>query len=74
MTMCQLCSNKLNGHLDFQERKMQDKWNAILLRNNIPLILKSGMFICVNCQSSISNCTSSSSIILDDLRQNYKKK
>lgn len=74
MTICQLCSNKLNGHLDFKEWKRQDKWNEILLRHNIPLILKSGMFICVNCQNSISNINSLSPIILDDLRQNYKKK
>lgn len=74
MTTCQLCGYKLNGHLYSEEWEMYEDWNNILLCNNIPLILKPGMFICVTCQSYISNCNSLSSIILEDFQQNVKKR
>ncbi|VVC28379.1 Hypothetical protein CINCED_3A017824 [Cinara cedri] len=74
LTTCQLCGNKLNGHLDSKEWKMHDEWNEILKCNNIPLILKPGMFICTSCQNCISKCNTLSPNILEDFRQNVKKR
>lgn len=53
---------------------MYDEWNSKLFSNNIPLILQPGMFICMSCQSYITEKKSLSSMALECLRLNAIKR
>lgn len=74
MTTCQLCGNKLNGNLDSEIWKMYDKYNWRLLCNNIPLMLKPGMFLCDTCESYISEKDSSLKVNFENMRQNVENR
>lgn len=70
---CQLCSNEVEK-LDFEDFKMYDHWNLILLRNNIGLKLQPGMFLCLTCKCCIIDDDFLSPVNLKCLRENVEEK
>jgi len=57
MSTCQICGDKLNGTFNSDDWSMHEIWNSVLIKNNLPLILKPGMFVCVICKEQISGTT-----------------
>ncbi|XP_060857573.1 uncharacterized protein LOC132935128 isoform X2 [Metopolophium dirhodum] len=54
MSTCQICGGKLNAPFNSDDWSMHEMWNFVLTENNLPLVLKPPMFICVTCKGHIS--------------------
>lgn len=53
MSTCQICGDKLNAPYNTDDWSMHEMWNFVLIANNLPLILKPGMFICMTSKGHI---------------------
>lgn len=54
MSTCQICGDKRNALFNNDDWLKYEMWNLVLIENNLSLVLKPGMFICVDCKGQVS--------------------